>query len=107
MPLALMTEWRGGHDGYRSNATPQNDTLDRCAHSSTSRRDRLSALSRFLCGLASGMTSTKRRTFNVAAVFAVLLGSLAAGAFGGIVVWAFCEFGHDMRYGPSEWRSLK
>ena len=44
----------------------------------------------------------KRRTFNVAAVFAVLLGSLAAGAFGGVVVWALCEFDHELRYGPYE-----
>jgi hypothetical protein len=53
------------------------------------------------------MTSTNRRAFNVAAVLAVLIGSLAAGVFGGIVVWAFCEFGHEMRYGSSEWRSSK
>jgi hypothetical protein len=33
----------------------------------------------------------KRRTITVAAVFAVALGSLAAGAFGGLMVWAFCE----------------
>jgi hypothetical protein len=44
----------------------------------------------------------KRRTFNVAAVFAVLLGSLAAGVFGGVVVWALCEFDHELRYGPYE-----
>jgi hypothetical protein len=49
----------------------------------------------------------KRRTFNVAAVFAVLLGSLAAGAFGGVVVWAFCEFDHELRYGPYESRRSK
>jgi hypothetical protein len=42
----------------------------------------------------------KRRPFNVAAVFAVLLGSLAAGALGGVVVWAFCELDHELRYGP-------
>jgi hypothetical protein len=42
----------------------------------------------------------KRRPFNVAAVFAVLLGSLAAGALGGFVVWAFCELDHELRYGP-------
>ena len=36
--------------------------------------------------------STKRRTLNAASVFSVLIGSLAAGAFGGFVVWAFCEF---------------
>jgi len=68
------------------------------------RCDRLGALSRFLCGLASGMIPSfaglkKRRTFNVAAVFAVLLGSLAAGVFGGVVVWALCEFDHELRYG--------
>jgi hypothetical protein len=45
---------------------------------------------------------TKRRTFNVAAIFAVLLGSLAAGAFGGVVVWAFCEFDHELRHRPGE-----
>jgi hypothetical protein len=36
--------------------------------------------------------SPKRRPLNVAAVFAVLLGSLAAGGLGALVVWAFCEF---------------
>ena len=41
-----------------------------------------------------------KHPFNVAAVFAVLLGSLAAGALGGIVVWAFCELDHGLRYGP-------
>jgi len=44
----------------------------------------------------------QRRTFSVAAVFAVLLGSLAPGAFGGVVVWAFCEFNDELRYGPCE-----
>jgi len=46
----------------------------------------------------------KRRPFNVAAVLAVLLGSLAAGALGGVVVWAFCEFADELRYGPGESR---
>ena len=46
----------------------------------------------------------KRRPFNVAAVFAVLLGSLAAGALGGVVVWAFCEFAHELWHGPGESR---
>ena len=42
----------------------------------------------------------KQRPFNVAVVLAVLLGSLAAGALGGIVVWAFCELDRGLRYGP-------
>ena len=46
----------------------------------------------------------KRRPFNVAAVFAVLLGSLAAGALGGVVVWAFCECAHELWHGPGESR---
>lgn len=107
MPLAPMTGGRGERYGYQSSADRPSDTLDRCTHSSPSRRDRRGALSRFLRGLASEMTSTNRRAFNVAAVLAVLIGSLAAGVFGGIVVWAFCEFGHEMRYGSSEWRSSK
>ena len=86
--------------------------LTRGTRSSPSRRHRLGALSRFLCGVASGMIPSfaglkKRRTFNVAAVLAVLLGSLAAGAFGGVVVWVFCEFDHDLRYGPYESRRSK
>ena len=36
-------------------------------------------------------TSPKRRPLNVAAIFAVLLGSLVTGAVGGLVVWSFCE----------------
>ena len=107
MPLAPMSGGRGGRYGYQSSASRQNDTLDRCTRSSTYRCDRRGALSRFLCGLASEMIPpfaglTKRRTFNVAAIFAVLLGSLAAGAFGGIVVWAFCEFDHELRHRPCE-----
>jgi hypothetical protein len=93
MPLAPMTGRRGERYGYQSSASRWNDTLDRC-------------------GLASGMIPSfaglkKRRTFNVAAVFAVLLGSLAAGAFGGVVVWAFCEFDHELRDGPYESRRSK
>jgi hypothetical protein len=105
MPLAPMTGGRGERYGYQSSASRQSDTLDRGTHSSASRRDRRGVLSRFLCGVASGMIPSfaglkKRRTFNVAAVLAVLLGSVAAGVFGGVVVWAFCEFDHELRYGP-------
>jgi len=65
----------------------------------------IGVVSRLLCGLAPGMIPSfaglkKRRPFNVAAVLAVLLGSLAAGALGGLVVWAFCELDHELRYGP-------
>ncbi len=105
MRLALITGGRGEHYGYQSSAGRQSDPLDRCTRSSTSRRDRLGALSRLLCGLAPGMIPSfaglkKRRPVNVAAVLAVLLGSLAAGALGGLVVWAFCELDHELRYGP-------
>jgi len=107
MPLAPMTGRRGERYGDQWSASRQNDTLDRGTPSSTSRRDRRGALCRFLCGLASGMIPSfarlkQRRTFSVAAVFAVLLGSLAPGAFGGVVVWAFCEFNDELRYGPCE-----
>jgi hypothetical protein len=38
------------------------------------------------------MAINQTRVRNIAAVFAVVLGSLAAGIPGGVVVWAFCEF---------------
>ena len=48
-----MTGREGWRHGYQSNAGWQNDSLDRSTRSSTSWCDRLGAMSRFLCGVAS------------------------------------------------------